>query len=212
MTASCEGTLADRARVVYFLEDIAQEGLVRALVTRVAKEESVGPGSLQHDVRVGGGSRVLNDFRNFVKDLRRELARLPDILVVAIDGNCRRQAKLKQLENCFKPTDPIKERVVYAVPEPHIERWYLLDQRAFKDAVGGAPPPLSPFKCKKGYYKGLLREALRDAGVRSLLGGAEYGERIAENVDLNALAQQNAGFDAFLHDLRRVLRDLKSEV
>jgi len=43
--------------------------------------------------------------------------------------------------------------------------------------------------------------------VNSLLGGAEYAERIVDNIEnLELLSQQNAGFKAFIDDLRKVLR------
>jgi len=48
---------------------------------------------------------------------------------------------------------------------------------------------------------------LRESEVNSLLGGAEYAERIVANIgDLELLGKQNAGFQRFIEDLRRIFR------
>jgi hypothetical protein len=67
--------------------------------------------------------------------------------------------------------------LVCAVPDPHIERWYLEDQRALKAVLPGARPPKLSYRCERGRYKQARRQAIRDAGVEPLLGGAEYGGR-----------------------------------
>jgi len=98
--------------------------------------------------------------------------------------------------------------VVYAIPDPHIERWYIMDQRAFKDGVGlekGADMP--EYKCKKAYYKHVLNQALRDSNVSSLLSGAEYAEKIIEHIEnIDSFCRQNAGCQAFVGDLRGFFR------
>jgi len=38
-------------RIVYFLEDRAQEGFIKAIVERVAQEEGFLQDSLSHDIR-----------------------------------------------------------------------------------------------------------------------------------------------------------------
>jgi len=77
-------------RIVYFLEDRTQEGFIKAMVERIAKEESVSLHSLIHDIRSArGGSRIIIEFKNFLKDsIKMDLSDI-DLLIVAIDGNCK---------------------------------------------------------------------------------------------------------------------------
>lgn len=202
--------MADKIRVLYFLEDIAQEGFITALVKRVARDELTDPGRLDHDVRSArGGSKVTTEFKRFLQDTEKSATVGMDFLVVAVDGNCQGyEERVKRLKKCVKGNHPFSEKVVYAVPDPYIERWYLMDQRAFKKGVGlEKAPPLPERNCEKDYYKQLLRQALRDANINSLLGGVEYAERIVENIQrLESLNQQDAGFGVFVEDLRRMFR------
>jgi len=199
-----------KIRILYFLEDRAQEGFITALVTRVASEESIAPGSLGRDVRSARrGSKVVTEFRNFIKDTKRVGASDIDFLVVSIDGNCYgHEERVKQLKKYIKSNHPFNEKVVYAVPDPHIERWYIMDQRAFKEGIGiNRAPDLPAYKCGKDYYKQILHNALKESKVNSLLGGAEYAENIVDKItDLRSLYQRNAGFRVFVEDLRRMLK------
>jgi len=89
----------------------------------------------------------------------------------------------------------------------------MMDQKAFKYGVGiDKAPRLPSYKCKKGYYKQLLNQALRNANVSSMLGGVEYSEKIVNKMkNINLLGRQNAGFRIFLRDLRKILR-LKKKI
>lgn len=207
--------MGDKIRICYFLEDRAQEGFIKALVERIAKEESIPTSSLIPDIRSGrGGSRSVKEFKEFIKGSEKTGTEDIAFLVVAIDGNRKGyRDRVKELEKHIKPDHPFKNRVIYAVPDPHIERWYIMDQRAFKDGVKiDKAPALPPHKSKKDYYKQVINRALKDSGVDSLLGGAEYAERIVEKINLDLLGKQNAGFQAFIEDLRRTFRELKRSV
>ena len=207
--------MADKISITYFLEDRAQEGFIRALVERVALEESILPPVLHHNVRSARhGSRVVIEFRNFLKDARRTTGGIEGPVVVSVDGNCKGYSdRIRQLSRYVRSTDRFRDMVIYAVPDPHIERWYLMDQRALKEAIGvDRAPALPTYKCKKAYYKQILNQVLREAGVQSLLGGPEYAEKIIENVsDLRVFAQQNAGLERFVEDLQRILRQLRNQ-
>jgi hypothetical protein len=164
----CEATSVGKIRVVYFLEDRAQERFIKALVERVARDKSIASGTIVHDIRSArGGSRVVSEFEGFIRTTVNLGAAGIDFLVVAIDGNYQgHNERIRQLEELIKSDHPFKGRVVYAVPNPHIERWYLMDQRAFKKAIGlDKAPALPEYKCEKDYYKQLLRQALRDANI-----------------------------------------------
>jgi hypothetical protein len=209
-------TLADRIRITYFLEDRAQEGFIKALVSRIASEESISANDLTHDIRSARhGSRVIVEFRKFLKDTKGASPSDADLLIVAIDGNCKGYSeRVKELERYIKDTHPFKNRVVYAVPDPYIERWYIMDPRAFKDGVGlsrGVANPPSR-KCEKGYYKQLINQALRRSNVSSLLGGAEYAERIVASIRrLDSLSTQNAGFQKLVEHLRKFFQRQNEE-
>jgi hypothetical protein len=132
-----------------------------------------------------------------------------DLLIVAIDGNCRGyNARVQQLKRHIKQNHPLRDKVVYAVPDPHIERWYMMDQQAFKNGVGiDRAPDRPPYKCKKDYYKSLLHQAFAESNVRPLLGGSEYAENIVSSISsLDSLSSQNAGFQAFVDGLRVFFR------
>jgi len=94
---------------------------------------------------------------------------------------------------------------VAACPDPHIERWYLLDPRLFARIVGPAPP-LGRKKCERGHYKQLLRKAVRDAGHPATLGGIEFARDLATHMDLYRAGKTDRSFKAFLDDLRGRLR------
>lgn len=195
-------------RICYFFEDRAHDGFVRALVKRVAIEESIPVDSLSHDVRsCRGGSRVIRDFISFLKDTEAGASYI-DLLIVVKDGNCKGYSEqVRNLKKYLNATHPLREKVVYAVPDPHIERWYIGDQGAFRDGVGlNAAPNLPQYKCKKDYYKEIMSRALRGSGVSSLLGGVEYAERIVDRINLDLLGRRNAGFQNFVGDLRRMFK------
>lgn len=200
-------------RVLYFLEDRAQDAFIKALVIKIAKQESIHPSRLIHEIRSArGGSRVRVDFKKFIKDTAKSTAYNVDLLVVAVDGNCKGyKEQIRNLEKYIKPNHPFSNKVVYAIPDPHIERWYIMDQRAFKEGVGiEQAPQLPTYKCQKGYYKNKLNQTLKEADVNSLLGGAEFGERIVESIEnLDAFSKQDNGLLSFVTELRIKMRNWK---
>jgi hypothetical protein len=83
-----------------------------------------------------------------------------------------------------------------------------MDQKALKEGAGlERAPSLPAYKCERAHYKQVLNQALRESNVSSLLSGAEYAERIVNKIiDMESLYGQNAGFQVFVEDLRRMLR------
>ena len=141
-------------RIMYFLEDRAQEGFIKSLVKRIARDESIPLDSLNHDVRSAqGGSRVIKEFKRFMKDTIQTDSSNVDLLIVAVDGNCRgHEERVRQLGRYIRQGHPLRDKIVYAVPDPHIERWYMMDQRAIKNGVGiDRSPNIPAYKCKKDY-------------------------------------------------------------
>lgn len=212
-------------RIVCLLEDVAQQRLIGALINRIAEEAGIRRQRIQHDARVAEpGLRVHERLRRFVKQDVRDLSESGVLLVVAIDCNCKGpNERKKQLEETMriKPrrgkrgrmpdTHVARNRVVFCLPDPHIERWYITDQQAFNRAIGaGTAPSMPPYKCEQDYYKKVLRDALSEAGVKPLLGGAEYGELIAQELNLQRLSEADAAFESFYNELRRALKLVSS--
>jgi len=197
-----------KTRITYFLEDRAQEAFIRALVARIAREEGREVAS---DVRSArGGSQVLAQLKRFAGSVAKSASAGPafDILVVAIDGNCHTRAKrVREIMGVMRGTG-LESQTVCCVPDPHIERWYCLDEGALRRAVPCDIRVRAPeYKCDKAFYKKLLGDAL--APVRSLMGGAEYGEAIVAEMDLDVATNRTrrpSGLPEFVDDMRRHLR------
>jgi hypothetical protein len=200
----------DNIRVLYFLEDRAQENFIKSLVQRVAGDVGIPGKRLTHDIRSArGGSKIINELKKFVRNyLKYDMSGF-NLVILAVDGNCKGYRERKrELEEFTNEVPGITDRVVFAVPDPHIERWYMLDQKAFKNAVGiDKSPDLPAYKCQRDYYKRLIYQVLHDARVNTLLGGVEYAERIVENIeDLELLGQRDPSFKFFVQELKRVLK------
>lgn len=195
----------DSIHVGYFLEDIAQENFLKALVERIAQEIGFAAGCIRHEVRnaTGGRAVVLDELHRFLRDVAREREPCFEILVVAIDGNCRgHQARQDEIRAIVQRSG-YPGAVVCAVPDPHIERWYLADPHGFQQALGTHVLPQPPsYKCERGRYKEALRRAVRQTGVVAPLGGIEYGPGIAATLDLYRVGRTDTGFKHFIDELR----------
>lgn len=186
--------------VLLFAEDYAQEKFVGTLILRLAKELAL-PIKLRVRSSRGGFGRVLRDLERFAQDYAggRSLS-APDIIVAAVDANCKGfRDRYDRVE--AKAGDVLQDRLVVAVADPHIERWFLADGAAFKLVLGhGCPAPDQ--KCEKDRYKSLLTQAIREAGVEPLLGGIAYAEDLAKVVDLRRAAETDPAFGRFVSALR----------
>lgn len=185
-----------------FGEDHGHDVVLSALLTRLAAEEGIKLKLRSRSV-VGGHGRALHELKSFLKELRCGEASLPDLLIVALDANCRGYA-----ERCKEIAAAVADypgRWVPAVPDPHVERWLLLDGRAFRSILGlGCQAPDQ--KCDRDRYKLLLSEAVRSADIVPLLGGIEYGEDILKVMDLNRACRVDTSFAHAVRNLRAALR------
>jgi hypothetical protein len=188
--------------ICYFLEDIAHERFLKTLVARLAEEQGISPDRIIHDVRnaSGGRGKVLEEFRQFLDDLSRQ-SWTPDVLVVAVDGDCvgyrQRREEIRRLAD----QKGYRGFIACAVPNPHIERWYLADPEPLQ-RIAGVQPVCPRYKCQRDFYKQALRDVFRQAGFQPLLGGAEYGEDIARGIDIYKVGRIDTGFKHFVEDLR----------
>ena len=188
-------------RIDLFAEDAGHETVLVPLLQRFAEyygvEIKVRPVSVR-----GGYGRVETELKEYVKDLFKYQRDLPDLVVVATDANCSGfQKRRRRLQDTV---ESIRDRVAFAVPDPHVERWLLRDPAAFKAALGRACRQPDQ-KCDRDRYKALLRDAVRDAGLAPLLGGMEHAEDIVRHMSLKPTAG-NDDFGEFLQELHARFR------
>lgn len=145
---------------------------------------------------------MLTELGQFLDDLAAQHEK-PDLLVIATDANCKGLAKRSREILDGSPTPSI--RTVIAIPDPHIERWLLLDGAAFK-AVFGRGCQAPDQKCERDRYKNLLSNAIYEAGIDAALGGVENADAIVSNLNLERTAAADVSFGRFVHDLRQALQ------
>ncbi|GIW94556.1 MAG: hypothetical protein KatS3mg110_2597 [Pirellulaceae bacterium] len=200
--------MSDVLLVDLFVEDRAHEEFLRPLVERVAKEEDVEVKVRVRSAR-GGHGRAIEEYKTYQKLIEKGaiLEATPDVVVVAVDGNCTTFAKKRQ--EIMEATLPcLQGRVIAACPDPHVERWYLADPDSFNKVVGHCPV-LGGKKCTRGHYKELLASAVSKAGHPPTLGGIEFARDIVEKMDWFVAGKNDTSLKAFLDDLRAHLRQLK---
>ncbi|GIW70820.1 MAG: hypothetical protein KatS3mg102_0362 [Planctomycetota bacterium] len=202
--------MSDVLLIDLFVEDRAHEEFLVPLVERVAKEEQVKVKLRVRSAR-GGHGRAIAEFGTYQKLIQRGAfgEAPPELVVVAIDGNCTTFADKKK-EIASATTQELQGRVVAACPDPHVERWYLADPDSFNDVVGHRPV-VGEKKCTRGHYKQLLASAVRMAGHPFTLGGIEFARDLVEKMDWFRAGKQDTSLKAFLDDLRAHLRQLGAQ-
>ena len=189
-------------KILLFVEDYGHETFIRALVERIAKDQQKEVKIINRNVR-GGHGKVISEFKTYLRDLKRKMEAMPDLLIVATDANCKGFAERKR--EIDEVDDSFRDLIICAIPDPHIERWLLLDSAAFKSVLGkGCKAPDQ--KCERDRYKKLLLEAVLAAGVVPLLGGMEYAEDIVNAMDLTLRVTGDTSLDRFLKELHKKLR------
>lgn len=190
-----------------FAEDAAHEAFLVPFVRRLAGEQGV-----TFDVRVrsavGGHGRAMSEFDLFQRTLtQRHLAR-PDLVVICIDANCKRYAQARrEIETQTVPD--LRECMVIACPDPHIERWYMADREGFASVVG-SQPSIPRDKCARDVYKSLLASTISQNGLLAPLGGIEFASELIESMDLYRAGRNDKSLKAFTDDLRNALTRLLS--
>ena len=184
-----------------FAEDRGHEIVLKTMVECVLANRAVQAKIRLVSVR-GGFGRVQTELRQYVKELQGLRSTLPDLVIVATDANCL--GAKSRCQTLRSVAEPIQDRVIYAIPDPHIERWLLRDPAAFK-AVLGTPCQTIQQKCDRDRYKRLLIESVRNAGAVPLLGGLEYAEDIVRQMDLTVVGHDD-DFTNFLQELHACAR------
>jgi hypothetical protein len=187
--------------VAAFVEDSAHRRVLGALVMRTAAEVGVDVAVDWRSARRGHG-RVIEELKQYLRDLRRQ-GDLPDFLLIGTDANCRGPARRHEI-----PVAECPVPVVLAIPDPHIERWLLVDGAAFKEVFdrGCKAPDL---KCERARYKEALIAAIRAAGTTPSLGGIEFADDIIAAMDLDRASTADTSLGNFLSELRAALKLLK---
>lgn len=192
--------------VIFFLEDAAQEALIPPLVDRLIAEEGKNQGDYTLRILSARGGGSIRAYKDFMKQAKKRPSLSADVLIVGSDGNCNGFAKRRSqlLQASAKAPYPL---VIPAIPDPHIERWYLLDSQALANAANvpvQAVPPNA--KCDKGHYKKLLRDAFARQNLFPPLGGAEYGPLVAKTMDLYVAGTLDHALRDFVDQVRSWLR------
>jgi hypothetical protein len=148
------------------------------------------------------------DFKRFLHDAQKAME--TDLTVICIDGNCvGYNEKRRQLQGeCDKAH--FAKPVVFAIPDPHIEHWYLLDQTALRQALGDKKLTIQApkDKCERDLYKRLLEEACDRAEIPTTQGGTEFGPAIVAHLNLMQMARSQPAFKAFYEDARQKLQEV----
>ena len=156
----------------------------------------------------GGHGRAIAEFKLYQRVVvQSTLSNMSaDLVVVAIDGNCSTFADARRrIQDATDQT--LRDRLVIACPDPHIERWYVADPQSFETIVGHRPRVGSK-KCVRDHYKQVLADAIQRAGHPVMLGGIEFASELVESMDLYRAGRKDSSLKAFLDDLRAKLRQV----
>jgi hypothetical protein len=187
--------------VSLFGEDTAHEAVLTALLQRLSREYGI---QLRvHPLSATGGvARLHHNFQSYLADVNKGKIFTPDLIVVATDGNCKGYTERRQeMHKVIQSHPALEDVVVYAIPDPHIERWLLADAAAFA-AVLGRGCNLPQHKCEKNFYKQLLVREIQAANVKPILGGLEYAEDLIKAMDLARVEAHEASFEKLLKELK----------
>lgn len=196
-------------RISVFCEDRGHELFLRALVRRLAGEMAI---EVEQDFRSssGGLGHAVSNFKAYQQLMKRgHIVGKPDVLLVVIDGNdVGWQARRQELTRAIDPA--VFPSFVVGCPDPYVERWCLLDQRALV-AVGAVPPTgKASYKASsRGIFKKQMKEALEAGGIAVLTDEMEVAPDIVAAMDLRPSALREPSLKAFVGDLRVALRSLR---
>ena len=201
--------MSNQVIVDLFVEDHAHESFLKPLLMRVAREQDQ---DIEMEIRVrsarGGHGRAIAEFELYQSIVTKSLlgSESADIVVVAIDGNCSTPTVARRrIQDATVPM--LKDRLVIACPDPHMERWYVADPESFETTVGHHPS-VGRKKCVRDHYKQVLKTAIRQAGHPDTLGGVEFAPELVEDMNLYQAGRRDSSLKAFLDDLRAKLRQV----
>ena len=181
-----------------FYEDAAHEAVVGAFFRTHC--DAIGVNALLR-VRnnAGGHGAMTHAVRSFFSATKRgEIA--GDAFLIARDGNgigvVERERELKAICEQLEIAVPI----VYAIPEPHIEHWLLLDPHAIKTVFGVRFDEVAHHP-NRGGYKNALAQVCVAANINSPTGGIEFADDIVAVANLQQIRQRDNSVDRFLRGI-----------
>lgn len=191
--------------IALFVEDSAHQRIIGVLVQRLAHVHGI-PVRMNWRNSEGGHGRVIQTFRAYLRDLVRRNSPLPDLIVVATDANCSGiNNRTREINVTASSVEVPLPPIVLAIPDPHIERWLLLDGAAFNRVLGrGCSAPDQ--KCSRDVYKQRLTYAVLEAGIEPVLGGIEFAEDIAQEMDIERAKRVDDSLRLFLDRLAAQFR------
>lgn len=186
-----------------FVEDQAQEVFLVAILQRFSLEYNVGVKTKSINAR-GGRGKVISELKQYQNDLQRNKGILPDLIIVGTDSNCKGFREREKEIN--RNITNLQEFVISMIPEPHIERWLLIDPESFNTVFGkGCPTPDQ--KCERDRYKVMFLEAITEVGVTPILGGIEHITDLVKEMNLQRVKDSDKSIRRFLNSLQRRFRN-----
>lgn len=186
-----------------FVEDQAHEVFLVAILQRFSLEYNVAVQTKSISAR-GGRGKVISELKQYQNDLQRNKGILPDLIIVGTDSNCK-GFREREKEINRNITD-LQEFVISMIPEPHIERWLLIDPESFNTVFGkGCPTPDQ--KCERDRYKVMFLEAITEVGVTPILGGIEHITDLVKEMNLQRVKDSDKSIRRFLNSLQRRFRN-----
>lgn len=190
--------------IALFGEDYAHQQVISALVQRLANAQEVGV-RLDWRNAVRGYGKVIQELNAYLRDLTSQGGSQPDLIIAATDANC--SGWNERIREIGRPHAPAP--MILAVPDPHIERWLLLDGAAFKSVFGqGCDAP--DLKCSRDRYKQLLTKAIYATGITPSLGGIEFAEDIVQKLDIERAMRADRSLRRFVEELRAIFQSWES--
>jgi hypothetical protein len=146
----------------------------------------------------------------FLNDLARDKQHFPDAILIAADANCKGvNARRAELRDAVEKHPQFQHIACFAIPDPHIERWMLVDSAAFR-SVFDRGCTLPTIKCAKSEYKTLLRQEISASGIEAPLGGQEYIDDIVLGMSLGRVETSEPSLGDFLAQLKALFNSWSS--
>lgn len=185
--------------IVVFAEDSAHEEFIKAVLKRCSIDFKISVTPTFASVR-GGHGKAIQELRQFMNEIKRGRKNIPDLIIVALDSNCKGYSEFqKEIDPCVCDYEHL---IIKAIPDPHIERWLLLDSHAFKKVFGkGCNAPDN--KCGRDLYKEKLSQSIAETGTETYLGGTEYIGEIVQKMDFNKMQNSSETIGSFLKDITK---------
>jgi len=187
-----------------FCEDLGHEEFFRHLVERIASDQGINARITTRTAR-GGAGKAVSEFAAYQALIKSGHPRRPDLLVIAIDANCKGWST-KRDEISSKIDTTIFPKVVIACPDPHIERWCFTDPFALAKVVGAEVLTPQQEKCERKYYKQLLRTTIEKAGNTILTSEMEYAPDIVQNMNLHQAGKNCNSLKHCITDIRSAMK------